>query len=65
MQHVTRRTIPSSMLDIYTRECTPIPRLDLLDSYRQDGKKCVKDYSDPTFFIDQWYIHTYIHTHSP
>jgi hypothetical protein len=25
-----------------------------MDPFREDGKSCMKEYSNPTFFIDEW-----------
>jgi len=53
-QHLQRSSAPVSIMDIYHTNCIPPPKLDLLDSLRDDGKFGLKEYSNPGFFIDEW-----------
>lgn len=53
-QVVARITIPKAIQDIYNR-CEKPPALDKLNQYREDGKDCMKFYTDPSYFFELWY----------
>lgn len=49
--------IKSSMpktLKLQYDKCQPAPRLELLDRFRTDGLPCMRFYSYPEFFVDEW-----------
>nr|XP_022291834.1 wiskott-Aldrich syndrome protein family member 2-like [Crassostrea virginica]XP_022291835.1 wiskott-Aldrich syndrome protein family member 2-like [Crassostrea virginica] len=52
-QVVSRCTMPRAMLKTYGH-CNPIPALDKLNPYREDGKDSVKFYTYPGFFFELW-----------
>jgi WAS family protein 2 len=35
-------------------ECFPVPNLAVLDKFREDGQTCMKFFSYPQFFMEQW-----------
>lgn len=35
-------------------EAKPVPRLDLLDPYSEDGSSCTSKFSNPRFFFEKW-----------
>ncbi|ELR24256.1 uncharacterized protein ACA1_168940 [Acanthamoeba castellanii str. Neff] len=39
---------------VYDTECVPPPDLSPLDPYREDGRPCIKDYTNPAFFVEEW-----------
>lgn len=41
-------------IDLVYRTCEPSPNLSSLDKYRDDGVPCLKFYSYPKFFVEQW-----------
>lgn len=53
-QVVSRITIPKAIQDVYNR-CEKPPALDKLNIYREDGKDCMKFYTDPSYFFELWY----------
>lgn len=53
-QLFTSQSLPSSLQDVYNRECIPPPKLAILNYLREDGRDCMREYSNPTFFIDEW-----------
>ncbi|XP_052808945.1 actin-binding protein WASF3-like [Mya arenaria] len=53
-QVVARITIPKAIQDLYNK-CERPPALDKLNSYREDGKDCMKFYTDPSYFFELWY----------
>ncbi|XP_060607644.1 actin-binding protein WASF2-like [Ruditapes philippinarum] len=53
-QVVSRITIPKAIQDVYNR-CEKPPALDKLNVYREDGKDCMKFYTDPSYFFELWY----------
>ncbi|KYQ92568.1 hypothetical protein DLAC_06556 [Tieghemostelium lacteum] len=53
-QHFTHASIPPSVNNVYQSKCKPPPNLALLDPYMDDGQKCLKLYTNPDFFIDEW-----------
>lgn len=52
-QVVSRKTMPDAMRIMY-ENADPPPALDQLNSYRDDGKDCMKFYTDPGFFFNIW-----------
>lgn len=52
-QVVSRKTMPEAMKIMYNN-ADPPPALDKLNPYRQDGKDCMKFYTDPGFFFNIW-----------
>ncbi|KAJ3326549.1 Wiskott-Aldrich syndrome protein member 1 [Blyttiomyces sp. JEL0837] len=42
-----------SMKALYD-SCAPPPALHVLDQYRTDGQKCMKFYSCPEYFVEEW-----------
>ncbi|KAL4233641.1 Wiskott-Aldrich syndrome protein member 1 [Mactra antiquata] len=53
-QVVSRITIPKAIQDVYNR-CEKPPALDKLNQYREDGKDCMKFYTDPSYFFELWF----------
>ncbi|KAL3882405.1 hypothetical protein ACJMK2_028748 [Sinanodonta woodiana] len=53
-QVVSRTTIPRAILEMYG-SCEKPPALDKLNIYREDGKDCMKFYTDPGYFFALWY----------
>ncbi|KAK3583942.1 hypothetical protein CHS0354_033727 [Potamilus streckersoni] len=53
-QVVSRSTIPRAILEMYG-SCEKPPALDKLNVYREDGKDCMKFYTDPGYFFALWY----------
>ena len=52
-QVVGRATLPKSMSERYNN-CDAPPRLQDMNSYRDDGKDALKFYTDPTYFFELW-----------
>lgn len=52
-QVVGRATLPNSMSEKYNM-CDAPPRLQDMNSYRDDGKDALKFYTDPTYFFELW-----------
>jgi hypothetical protein len=52
-QVVSRRTMPEAIKLMYDA-ADPPPSLDKLNPYRNDGKDCMKFYTDPEFFFNIW-----------
>jgi hypothetical protein len=50
---VGRATLPKSMCERYNA-CDAPPRLQDMNSYRDDGKDALKFYTDPTYFFELW-----------
>merc|ERR1712062_370663 len=48
-QVVSKTTISRAILETYNR-CEKPPSLDKLNVYREDGKDCMKFYTDPGYF---------------
>ncbi|KAJ8327212.1 Wiskott-Aldrich syndrome protein member 1 [Batrachochytrium dendrobatidis] len=48
-----KKTQPASIAAVYN-QCRPAPFLEVLDKYRNDGQKCMKFYSYPDFFLEEW-----------
>lgn len=53
-QVVSKTTISRAILETYNR-CEKPPALDKLNQYREDGKDCMKFYTDPGYFFELWY----------
>jgi WAS family protein 2 len=49
----TKATQPSYITSAY-EACPPIPALQILDEFRTDGKSCIKLFSYPEFFVEEW-----------
>ncbi|KAK3097676.1 hypothetical protein FSP39_012019 [Pinctada imbricata] len=67
-QVVSRSTVSRSILDMHGK-CDPTPALDKLIRtgnvsvvppgalvFREDGKDCMKFYTDPNYFFELWYL---------
>ncbi|CAF0764010.1 unnamed protein product [Didymodactylos carnosus] len=52
-QIVNRSTMPKSVGMLYDK-AEPAPALHLLNPYRDDGRDCMKFYTDPSFFFNLW-----------
>ena len=52
-QVVSRRTMSEAMQILYNN-ADPPPELDKLNEFRDDGKDCMKFYTDPDFFFNLW-----------
>ena len=51
---LTPATRPTATVAVYETECIPPPDLSALDQYREDGRPCIKDYTNPAFFVEEW-----------
>ena len=52
-QVTARSTMPDAMLEVYN--CSePVPDLNGLNKFREDGKMSLKFYTDPTHFFELW-----------
>eukprot|EP00842_Homolaphlyctis_polyrhiza_P006143 jgi/Hompol1/652/HPOL_001485-RA len=49
----TKSTQPACIAAAY-QKCRPAPQLDVLDQYRNDGLPCMRFYSYPDFFVEEW-----------
>ena len=52
-QVTARSTIPDAMLEVYENS-EPVPDLNSLNRFRDDGKKSLKFYTDPSYFFELW-----------
>ncbi|CAF0853449.1 unnamed protein product [Didymodactylos carnosus] len=52
-QIVNRSTMPKSLRMLYDK-AEPAPALHLLNPFRDDGRDCMKFYTDPSFFFNLW-----------
>ncbi|XP_071115408.1 actin-binding protein WASF3-like [Haliotis cracherodii] len=52
-QVISRLTIPLALNDNYN-QCESPPALDKLNEFREDGKDCMKFYTDSTYFVELW-----------
>ncbi|KAH6562670.1 hypothetical protein BASA50_007638 [Batrachochytrium salamandrivorans] len=48
-----KKTQSASIIAAYNR-CRPAPPLGILDEYRSDGQQCMKFYSYPDYFVEEW-----------
>lgn len=53
-QVVSRSTMPKAIAEVYNK-CEKPPALDKLNIYREDGKDCMKFYTDPSYFFELWF----------
>lgn len=53
-QVVSKTTISRAILETYNK-CEKPPALDKLNQYREDGKDCMKFYTDPGYFFELWF----------
>jgi len=53
-QLLRKETRTTAILDVYDTRCVPPPDLSALDEYRDDGGKCLKEYTNPDYFIQAW-----------
>ncbi|KAJ3277252.1 Wiskott-Aldrich syndrome protein member 1, partial [Borealophlyctis nickersoniae] len=49
----TKDTEDPSVKEAYDA-CTPPPELGVMDAFRTDGQTCMKFYSYPEFFVEEW-----------
>ena len=49
----SRSTIPAAMLEVYENS-EPVPELNSLNKFRDDGKMSLKFYTNPSFFFELW-----------
>ena len=52
-QLISKETADPSIQRVY-QECAPLPKLELLDKFRDDGQPSLMYYSYPQFFMEQW-----------
>lgn len=52
-QVTSRSTIPDAMLEVYENS-EPVPNLNSLNKFRDDGKMSLKFYTDPSYFFELW-----------
>ncbi|KAI9138038.1 hypothetical protein BKA69DRAFT_1127664 [Paraphysoderma sedebokerense] len=50
---LTKKTEHPAIQAVYNK-CPPLPDLPQLDSFREDGLKCMQLYSYPEFFVEEW-----------
>ena len=48
-----RSTMPDAMLTVYNNS-EPVPDLNSLNVFREDGKMSLKFYTNPSFFFELW-----------
>ena len=48
-----RSTMPDAMLTVYNNS-EPVPDLNSLNVFRDDGKMSLKFYTNPSFFFELW-----------
>ena len=49
----TKESDPYPLRAVYEK-CAPPPNVDILDEFRIDDMKCMRFYSYPEFFFDEW-----------
>ncbi len=47
------QTRHAGLVELYDGAIPP-PDLSPLDPYREDGKPCLKEYTNPSFFVEEW-----------
>jgi len=52
-QLFTKSSVPLPLQAIYN-SASPPPNLAIMDAFADEGKSCLKMYTNPSFFIDQW-----------
>ncbi|GAM20507.1 hypothetical protein SAMD00019534_036820 [Acytostelium subglobosum LB1] len=53
-QLFTTSSMPDTVTMLYNEKCRPPPNLSQLDTYQEDGTRCLKLYTNPDFFVDEW-----------
>jgi len=54
-QLFTQNDCSNAIRNLYAKANKP-PRLDLMDKFMDDGKKCLSLYTNPSFFLDEWIV---------
>lgn len=49
-----RRTAPEIIKNLYA-QCRPPPQMSKMNPYMENGEDCLKSYTNPMFFIEEWF----------